>query len=69
MNAIDATLPTHVEAEGEKLNPETAPVALTLHCDHPANAWRPAIRVSWYQGGMMPKSPKPYIRIVPQPAG
>lgn len=60
-NAIDATLPTHVEAEGEPLNRETAPVALTLHCDHPANSWRPAIRVSWYQGGMMPKSPKPYL--------
>jgi hypothetical protein len=23
----------------------------------PANAWRPAITVSWYQGGAMPKSP------------
>ncbi|MHC4206688.1 MAG: hypothetical protein ACYSTT_18705 [Planctomycetota bacterium] len=27
----------------------------------PANDWRPAIRLGWYQGGAMPRSPKPYV--------
>ena len=56
-NAIDAGLPTAIEAKGEKLNPEVTPVEFEAHFSHPANAWRPAIRVSWYQGGAMPKSP------------
>jgi hypothetical protein len=29
--------------------------------DHPANEWRGPIKVSWYQGGTMPRSPKGYI--------
>ncbi|HER34039.1 MAG TPA: hypothetical protein ENO19_01030 [Halothiobacillaceae bacterium] len=29
--------------------------------EHPANDWRPAIGVSWYQGGAMPRSPKGYV--------
>ena len=28
---------------------------------HPANSWRPAINVIWYQGGMMPRSPMEYV--------
>jgi predicted dehydrogenase len=60
-NAIDAGLPTSIEAQGEKYNPEVTPVELAAHFDHPANDWRPAIRVSWYQGGAMPRSPKHYI--------
>jgi hypothetical protein len=32
-----------------------------LHFEHPANDWRGPIRVSWYQGGVMPQSPKHYI--------
>jgi hypothetical protein len=31
------------------------------HFDMPANNWRDAIRLSWYQGGAMPRSPKPYV--------
>jgi hypothetical protein len=37
------------------------PVELTAHFNHPANDWRPAIRVSWYQGGALPTAPKPWI--------
>ena len=29
--------------------------------EHPADAWRPAIGVSWYQGGAMPRPPREYI--------
>ena len=60
-NAIDAGLPTSAEGEGEKYNPEVTPVELHISSDHPANDWRPAIRVHWYQGGLMPRSPKKYI--------
>jgi predicted dehydrogenase len=60
-NAVDATLPTSAEAKGEKFNPDVTPVKCELHFEHPANDWRGALRVSWYQGGAMPLSPKAYI--------
>ncbi len=60
-NAIDAGLPTVVEANGDQFNSDVTPVKLKTHFYHPANDWRSAIRVSWYQGGAMPKSPLPYI--------
>jgi predicted dehydrogenase len=60
-NAIDAGLPTSAEAKGEKFNPDVTPVECESHFEHPANDWRGPIRVSWYQGGAMPRSPKEYI--------
>ncbi len=60
-NAIDATLPTSAEAKGDPFNPDVTPVQLQMTLEHPANDWRPAIGVSWYQGGAMPISPKPYL--------
>ncbi|MFO0930732.1 MAG: Gfo/Idh/MocA family oxidoreductase [Gemmataceae bacterium] len=56
-NAVDARIPTAVEARGEKFNADVTPVECESHFDHPANDWRGPIRVSWYQGGAMPKSP------------
>jgi hypothetical protein len=60
-NAIDAGLPTSAEGKGEPFNPEVSPVLLETHFDIPANDWRPAIRVGWYQGGAMPENPSRYI--------
>ena len=60
-NAIDAGLPIAAWAKGEKFNPEVTPVELEAHFEHPANDWRPAIEVCWYQGGAMPKSPRKYV--------
>ncbi len=60
-NAIDAGLPTAVEASGEKFNPEVTPVTLKAKFENPANQWRPAIDVFWHQGGDMPLSPMEYI--------
>jgi len=60
-NAMDAVLPTSIEATGDPFNPDVTPVKLTAHYDFPANAWRKAIRVSWYQGGAMPESPVRYL--------
>jgi predicted dehydrogenase len=60
-NAIDTTLPTTAEGKGDPFNPDVTPVKLETHFDMPANDWHPAIRLSWYQGGAMPRSPKPYV--------
>jgi len=60
-NVVDATIPTSAEAKGEPFNPEVTPVTMEAHFEHPANAWRGPLRVSWYQGGAMPQSPKKYI--------
>lgn len=60
-NAIDAGLPVTAEATGDAYNPAVTPVELTAHFEHPANDWRPEIRVSWYQGGAMPQSPRPFV--------
>ncbi|MGD0091862.1 MAG: Gfo/Idh/MocA family oxidoreductase [Planctomycetota bacterium] len=59
-NALDAELPTSAEAEGEKYNPDVSPVAYHGSWDIPANDWRPAIRLHWYQGGLMPNPPPLY---------
>lgn len=61
-NALDATLPTTAEAKGDPFHPEVTPVELEMHFDVPANDWRPAIKVSWYQGGALPKAP-PWINL------
>jgi predicted dehydrogenase len=53
-NAIDAGLPTSAEAIGEDYNPDVTPVDLTATFEHPANDWRPAIKLTWYQGANKP---------------
>ena len=60
-NAVGGGLPTTAEATGEKYNPAVTPVEMESHFQLPANDWRGPIRVSWYQGGMMPRSPRKYI--------
>lgn len=60
-NAIDADLPTSAEAKGEAFNADVSPVTLETHFDIPANQWRQAIKVSWYQGGVLPESPSRYV--------
>lgn len=47
---IDAELPTTADAFGEDFNPDITPVDMTATFDHPANDWRPAIKLTWYQG-------------------
>ncbi|MBX7208565.1 MAG: Gfo/Idh/MocA family oxidoreductase [Verrucomicrobiaceae bacterium] len=60
-NAIDAGLPTSAEAKGDAYNSDVTPVQCESHFDFPANDWRGPITVSWYQGGAMPRGPKPYV--------
>jgi predicted dehydrogenase len=56
-NAIDAVPPTSVVAEGDPFHPDVSPVKLVAHFQIPANAWRKAIKLSWFQGGAMPDEP------------
>jgi predicted dehydrogenase len=56
-NAVDAGIPSSAEAKGEAFNPDVTPVECESHFEHPANDWRGPLRVSWYQGGVMPRSP------------
>jgi predicted dehydrogenase len=60
-NVVDAKLPTSAEAKGEAFNPDVTPVECESHFEHPGNNWRGPIRISWYQGGAMPGSPKKYL--------
>jgi predicted dehydrogenase len=60
-NVIEAGIPLSAEATGEEFNPEVTPVELKAVFKHPANNWRPAIDVIWYQGGAMPSSPREYV--------
>jgi len=56
-NAIDASPPTSITAEGDPFNPDVTPVKLAAHFQIPANDWRKEIRLSWFQGGAMPDEP------------
>jgi predicted dehydrogenase len=60
---LEADLPTSAEGKGEPYNPEVTPVTLQTHFDIPANAWRKAIKVSWYQGGVLPETPVKFIEL------
>jgi predicted dehydrogenase len=59
--ALDADVATTAAAEGDKPNPDTAPVALHASFTLPANTWRKEIDLHWYQGGMMPDGIVGYI--------
>ncbi|MBN1417988.1 MAG: Gfo/Idh/MocA family oxidoreductase [Planctomycetes bacterium] len=53
--ALDLRLPTTCEASGTPVSTDTLPQWLTVTWQHPANDWRPAVKVCWYDGGKKPK--------------
>ncbi len=55
--ALDLRLPTTCQAEGTPVSSDTCPQWLTAEWDHPANDWRPAVKVYWYDGGKKPGMP------------
>jgi len=61
--ALDLGQPTSCSAEGSELNDSTCPIWLTAEWDHPANDWRPAIKVYWYDGGKKPEMPSKYFNV------
>ncbi len=60
-DAVGTGLPTTAEAKGDAFNPEVTPVEMESHFNMPANDWRPAITVNWYQGGAMPRTPRDWV--------
>jgi predicted dehydrogenase len=55
--ALDLKMSTSCEAQGSPLSTDTCPTWLTAKWDHPANDWRPAVEVYWYDGGKKPGMP------------
>ncbi len=55
--ALDLDLPTAVETTSTPFNDVTFPLATMTHYDFPAKGRRPAVRMTWYDGGFMPPTP------------
>jgi hypothetical protein len=55
--ALDLRFPTTCEAAGTPVSAETCPTWLTAKWTHPANDWRPAVTVSWYDADKKPEIP------------
>jgi predicted dehydrogenase len=54
---LNLTPPTAVEASSSESWEETFPLASTVHLYFPAHGNRPALRLSWYDGGLRPPRP------------
>ena len=59
--ALDLKLGTTVQTEGSPLSDATCPTWFRATWDHPANDWRPAIKVHWHDGGKKPGMPMEII--------
>jgi hypothetical protein len=60
--ALNLGYPATVEATstpwgGGPQHPATYPLAMTAHYEFPARGARPAVRLDWYDGGLMPARP------------
>ena len=56
--SLDLDLPTAVETTSTPFNDITFPLATMTHYDFPAKGRRPAVRMTWYDGGFMPPTPE-----------
>jgi predicted dehydrogenase len=54
---LELGAPTAVEAETSAVNNETFPVWNIIHYEFPAKGSRPAIKMTWYDGGKLPPAP------------
>lgn len=54
---LDLTPPAAVEASASEIHAETYPLASLVHLDFPARGKRKSLRLSWYDGGLMPPRP------------
>ena len=55
--ALDLDLPTRVETVSTPYNHDTYPSACTTYYEFPAKGARPAVRMTWYDGGLTPPKP------------
>ncbi|MFK7865509.1 MAG: Gfo/Idh/MocA family protein [Pseudohongiellaceae bacterium] len=58
--ALDLDLPTHISASSSRFGREmeTYPIASKIHFEFAANANRPGVKMTWYDGGLMPERPE-----------
>ncbi len=56
--ALKLKYPTSVEACSTAVNGETAPLASIVRYHFPARGDMPAVKLHWYDGGMMPERPE-----------
>lgn len=54
--ALDLRHPTRCEAEGPPVHPETCPLGLIVRYDFPARGSMPALKLTWYDGDLIPKT-------------
>jgi predicted dehydrogenase len=54
---LNLTPPVSVESSSSESWEETFPKASMVHLNYPANGNRPALRMSWYDGGLRPPRP------------
>jgi predicted dehydrogenase len=55
--ALDLGSPTSCKCDGPEFNTDSVPNWIVAEWDHPANDWRPAVKVHWYDGGKQPGMP------------
>lgn len=55
---LNLTPPVSVEASSSESYDETFPKASIVHLNYPAANGRPAVRMSWYDGGLRPPRPE-----------
>ena len=55
--SLDLDYPTAVETTSTPYNKETYPAATTTYYEFPAKGARPAVKVTWYDGGLLPPKP------------
>jgi predicted dehydrogenase len=57
VKALKLKQPIRIQASSSQLYDETFPVASMVHYDFAAREGMPAVKVTWYDGGLQPKKP------------
>ena len=55
--SLDLDMPTTVETTSTPYNHDTYPMACTTYYEFPAKGSRPAVKLTWYDGGLTPPKP------------
>lgn len=56
--ALDLGYPTSVETQSTPYNKATYPMATTTYYEFPARGNKPAVKITWYDGGLLPPKPE-----------
>ena len=55
--ALDLGYPTSIETQSTPYNKATYPAATSTYYEFPARGAKPAVKITWYDGGIMPPTP------------